>query len=410
MQSVLRWLTVLGVIGAVTAGIAVLGLGMFQSPPSPPSTAPAAAQAEQPKGAEPLPAVAGPGKLAAAELPPQPVAPPVPTAAALAHVGHYHNLVVVPDCHFNIIKHQEVPSQHYGQLLYVATEPKPDEVIPPDRLVEVDETYAYIVVGDGEKLAPGTQTFQLEVGPENHRETKLCRRLLPTDRVSPTAMTSRIVIHTEKRRLKALKEGDEVHEGDLLAMVDPVIAVDDYVSKATKVEAAKADQQASLKTRDEAEQRYRTMERLYNGQVAHTVSMEDLRGAKLTWDRYFFEEISKREAIKEAEAALNASLTVLKLHEIRAKVSGVIKAVNKQAGEAVKGSEQGGDQVALINHVDRLRIEGLVDYQYISRLPKGTHVVVEPSQPRPPVRVLDGHLQAIKGVAVSKNLRIVSAS
>ena len=406
MQSVLRWLTVCGVIGVVTAGVAVLGLGVFQGPAPTTPTPPAAPQAE-PKGAAPAADVAGPAKLDAAELPPQPGAAPLPVpAAGAAHVEHYQNLVLVPDCHFNIIFKQEVPSQRDGQLLYVATEAKPGEVIPPDRLVEVNETYAYIVVDPREKLAPGTQTFELNVGTEGAPDIQVCRRLLDTDRVNPTNMTSRVFIHTEKRRLRQLKEGDEVHEGDLLALVDPVIAVDDYVSKATKVESAKADQQASLKTRDETEQRYRTAERLKTGAVQNVMSMEDLRGAKLAWDKYFFEEVSKREAIKESEAALNAALTTLKLYEIRAKVSGVVKSVNKQRGEAVKG----GDQIALINHVDRLRIEGLVDYQYISRLPLASHVVVEPSQPRSPLRVLSGHLQAIKGVAVSKNQRIVSAS
>jgi WD40 repeat protein len=415
MQSVLRWLTVLGVIGVVTAGVAILGLGVLQGPaPTTPLAprGPAAAQAE-PKGAPPATDAAGPGTLAAAELPPQPATAPLPgpaPAGAPAHVGHYQNLVLVPECHFNIIFKQEVPSQRDGQLLYVATEPKPGDVIPPDRLVEVDETYAYIAVQPGEKLPPGTQTFELNVGTDSAPQTKVCRRLLDTDRVNPTDMTSRVFIHTEKRQLRQLREGDEVREGDLLAMVDPVIAVDEYVSKATKVQAAKADQQASLKTRDEAEQRYHTMERLYNGQVRATVSMEDLRGAKLTWDRYYFEEISKREAIKQSEAELNAALTGLKLYEIRAKVSGVVKSVGKQRGEAVKGVTQGGDQIALINHVDRLKIEGLVDYQYISRLPAGSHVVIEPSQPRSPLRVLSGHLQAIKSVAVSKNQRIVSAS
>jgi WD40 repeat protein len=138
--------------------------------------------------------------------------------------------------------------------------------------------------------------------------------------------------------------------------------------------------------------------------------MEDLRGAQLTYDRYYYEEVSKQEGIKKAEAALNQTLTTLKLHEIRAKRSGVIKAVNKQQGEAVKGFEQGGDQIALINHINLLRIEGLVDVQYVGRITEGSKVVVEPSQPRSPKRVLTGHLQPIKSVAVSKDFRIVSAS
>jgi hypothetical protein len=48
------------------------------------------------------------------------------------------------------------------------------------------------------------------------------------------------------------------------------------------------------KTRDEAEQRYLTSKRLYET-AKGTMSMEELRGAKLTWDRYIA-EVTKLEA------------------------------------------------------------------------------------------------------------------
>jgi WD40 repeat protein len=408
MQSLLRWLTVLGVIGVVTAGIVVLALGLFQGPTT--STTPPPAVALKAQAQAPA-APVQPAQVAhAAERGADVQTPVQPAAAALPRVSLYRNLVTIPDCHFNIYLKQEVPSQRPGQLLYVATEPKPGDVFPDDQAVNVTETYAYIEVGPNDKLPPGTEKVEVTIGSGDHPQTRICRRLLDTDKPASADLTSKVFIATRDRKLKLLKEGDMVNDGDLLALVDPAIAVDDYVSKATKVEAAKADQKASKKTCDEAEQRYLTMQRLYNGSTSRTVSLEDLRGAKLTWDRYFFEEISKGQAIKQAEAELNAALTVLKLHEIRAKRAGVVKAVNKQRGEAVKGFEQGGDQIVLINHIDRLRIEGLVDVQYIGRLKEGSQVVVEPSQPQSPLCVLTGHLQPIKSVAVSKNFRIVSAS
>jgi WD40 repeat protein len=400
MQSLLRWLTVLAVIGAVTAGIVVLALGLFQGPttPPPPSPPPAAPVPEA-KAPPAKPAVAQVA-LAAERQAEAPIANPAPTQPVGApKASLFGDRVVVHDSHLTIVTKQEVPSQRDGQLLYLATEPKPGEEkdIPKDRLVEVLETYAYATVDGKDQLPPGTPTAAWN--------GKVYRRLLDTDTIEPSDLTTRVVILRQLRRLKLLHEGDEVKTGDLLGMVDPAIAVDDYLSKATAVEAARADRDASEKTREEAKQRYLTMDRLYNLSQKN-VSLEDLRGAKLTWDKYYYEEIGKREAIKKAFAELNAALTILKLHEIRAKINGVVKSVNKQRGEAVKG----GDQVVLLNDHDRLRLEGQIEVQYISRLPVGTVMAVEPSQPRPPLRVLRGHLQPVRAVAVTRDYHIVSAS
>src|SRR5262249_61093668 len=113
----------------------------------------------------------------------------------------------------------------------------------------------------------------------------------------------------------------------------------------------------------------------------------------------------KGEATKQAERELSQTLTMVKMHEIRAKQDGVIKIIYKQRGDAVKNQ----DPVLHIDHHDRLRIEGRVEMQYLAYLPPGKTVVIEPSQPRSPKTILSGHLQEVRGVAVSKDRKIVSA-
>jgi biotin carboxyl carrier protein len=146
-----------------------------------------------------------------------------------------------------------------------------------------------------------------------------------------------IKVGEEEKKYRRLRVGDAVEEGQLLARVDDHLARDALAIKEQDVEAAKADQKASLKARDEAEQRFRTMERL--SLTGGDRSMEDLRGAKLTWDRFFFEEISKREAIKKAEAEARAARTIVKMHEIRSPVAGTITKISKHRGEAVRAYE-----------------------------------------------------------------------
>jgi multidrug efflux pump subunit AcrA (membrane-fusion protein) len=155
----------------------------------------------------------------------------------------------------------------------------------------------------------------------------------------PAGRLVTIKVGEEEKKYRRLRVGDAVEEGQLLARVDDQAARDALAIKVQEVEAARADQKASLKTRDEAEQRYRTLERLNNAAAPGVRSMEDLRGAKLTFDRFFFEEISKREAIKKAEAEVTAAEHCVKKYEVRSPASGTITKIYKSRGEAVKAYE-----------------------------------------------------------------------
>lgn len=260
--------------------------------------------------------------------------------------------VVISECRLTIPDKQDVPSQLDGLLLAIGREIKADETVPADRLV---------VVNQGDQV----------------------------------------------RRFYRLREDDMIEAGAQLAQLDDRKARDEFAIKDSKVAAGIADLAASEKTRDEAKARYERQLRLRSGTVA--TSEEELRSAKLNWDRYFFETRSKKEAVKLAELERNQARTVLEQHEVRSAIPGIIKAIHKKRGEAVRAMEP----VFQIYDLSRLRAEGLVDLEFRSRLGKGMTAMVEPTRPEGPEQTLVGHLQEVTAVAVSNDTKrplIVSAS
>jgi hypothetical protein len=336
-----------------------------------------------------------------------------PGGAAVVHAPgplmRTSSLLVIPNCHAQVIYKQEVPSQRDGQLLYVATEIKPGEKasLKPEQIITVKESYLYTEMKPNE-TAPPDEMQQARVTREDGTvETVNFRRVHDNDEVPQAWRLDRLKPVT--RELRLLKENDEVKEGQLLALVDPALTLDEFDIKKTKYYAAVADAAASEKTRDEAKERMITLEKLFRGSTPGSAPYEEVRGGRLTFDRYFLEAVSKKEAIKQADRELSQMLTQTKMHEIRAKITGgtgVVKIIYKQKGDAVKNQEP----VLQLWHYDRLRIEGRVEMQHIAFLHPGKTVVIEPSQPRSPRAILSGHLQEVRGVTVSPKRQIVSAS
>jgi RNA polymerase sigma factor (sigma-70 family) len=179
-----------------------------------------------------------------------------------------------------------VPSQHDGIIRVIGTEIKKGEKVPPERIVTS-------MVGDGVK------------------------------------------------QYRRLKKGDTIEEGQLFAQLDDDLARGDVVIQEAKVKSAEADKAAAEKTRDEAKARYETKQKLYYGNVGgiRAVPKEDLTGALLTWNKYIYETVSKEEAVKVAEQELAQARKILQMYQIRSPSRGVIKAIYKRPGEAVKALE-----------------------------------------------------------------------
>jgi multidrug efflux pump subunit AcrA (membrane-fusion protein) len=179
-----------------------------------------------------------------------------------------------------------VPSQHDGIIRVIGTEIKKGEKVPPERIVTIK-------------------------------------------------------IDDEVKKYRRLKKGDTVEEGQLLAQLDDDLARGDVAIHEAKVKTAEADQVSSEKTREEAKARYATQQKLFfnaPGGIPAT-SKEDLTGALLTWNKYIYETISKEEAIKVAKQELAQTRKILQMYQIRSPSRGVIKAIYKRPGEAVKALE-----------------------------------------------------------------------
>ena len=261
--------------------------------------------------------------------------------------------IVIPDCRLSVINKQDVPSQRDGVLLVIGREVKDGEQVPPDRLVT-------------------------------------------------------ITTGGKERKFRRWQEGDVVGADEVLALLDDRLARDDEAIKEAKVTASKADQEAAEKTRDEARNRYERRQRLM-GSGTSAMSAEETDAARLTWQRYISEAISKVADVTLSERELDETKTVLDMHVIRSAIPGMIKTIYKKRGEYVKAA----DPVFQLLDLSQLRLEGLVPLEYVPRLRLGMEVLVEPSRAMGPQQTLVGHLQEITSVAVSndpKNPQIVSAS
>lgn len=266
-----------------------------------------------------------------------------PTAQRPAGSG---DPIVIPAGRLRLIDIEDVPSQKDGVVLYIGTEITKEEAtqLPPHEVVE-------------EKVGDDTKWF------------------------------------------RRLKEGDKVKGDQLVALVDDTIARAEVGAKMAKLNAAKADMKASAALREETKERWNTQQKLFtlNRGVTPATNLEDYRMAKVTYEKYCEEVVNKEETIKVQEQELNQARKMQTMYEIRPKISGVVKAINKHRGEAVKSL----DPVLQIQNYERLRVDALLPESYANRLEKGMQVVVEPTIRESPRRTFVGHRGLVTGVAVS---------
>jgi WD40 repeat protein len=378
----LRWLSFFGAIALVAAGVVFY---LYKGPPptwvqEPPygearkSPPPADIKEVHAQPAQPAPAPAGPWGGVMAITP----------------------RVIIPGARLAAIQAPQVPAMRQGKLLFLGTEVKPGEN-PPDAFSQ--EMYFLVTeVGPDEKEPQGP-LFQ--IGDKQYRRVK------PDEDLRP----GKVRVHHVPKRFVKVDEGTRVKEGDLLALVDPVLVVDELRSKLAKFDAAEADRVASEKIRDFYKAQWATREDLYRKGSA---TREEVAEAKAGYDRYAQETISKGEALKVAARELNQTETLLRLHEIRSEINGRVKKPIKFKGESVREL----DPVLEMVDLSKLRIKARVDLQDLDNLPDPENpqdrrvVDVEATRDVAPLPhgILAGHMGEVTGVAVSKDKQIVSVS
>jgi WD40 repeat protein len=330
-------------------------------------------------------------------------------------------LAVVPGCRLTASDYQDVPSRQSGETLFLGTEVQQGETVPDYDSIEKEIAFLAIQLKPGEEML-GEPIELMVPDPYDQTETKdpkdpkglkeprvklkkaHFRPFRDGDPIEPYTL----VMHPKMQKFRRLKPGTVVKEGQLLGWVNPEVAVDEASIAIAKLNASHAKWIASAKTKAEAKTRMDRAEELY---AKHATSREEYDGAILQHDRYTYEEAENKQNVETSRRELSKALTNLKLHEIRARISGVVKTIYKNnRGEAVKGLDRGADAVLAIENPARLRVDGKLNVEYARKLEPGKEVVVEPIQRESYEQAFRGHLQDITAVAVSKDLLIVSAS
>jgi WD40 repeat protein len=253
----------------------------------------------------------------------------------------------------------------------------------------------------------------------SQKEGKLLFVGTPITREDPNTPASSITVGVRiggKEKLETyrmLERDDVVGPKQVVAYLDPTLPLAELGAALAKKEAAAADFLASKATFEEAQAK---VDRLAKIRLTNpsAVSQEEYAQAVLVRDRYRQEVVSKQETIKLTIAEIEKAETILEQHRIRNEMpgsgSGIVKAVLKSTGEAVRPQEV----ILQLYSLDRLYAEGMADIQYLSRLNAGSALVtLEPTVLDSPYRVLRGHRKEITGVAMcgeGADLRIISVS
>ncbi|MFO0809358.1 MAG: hypothetical protein U0746_12095 [Gemmataceae bacterium] len=280
-----------------------------------------------------------------------PLYPPKSYPARSAPVGLVNDPIIVRQCQVLLAETQNVPSKNDGKLWYFCTEKLPGEVI-----------------ADAKDIIP-------------HPRTKI-----------------------EYRRLR---EGDTVKKGQLIGIMDDMQADAKVKQQEAALTANKSKKDASVKL----EQISLTEMQMYKKLLDGGGTAQEYRRAVAQYEKSIADTAESQGQIIKSQEDLNLAKIILGEHEIRSDINGKVKRFYRKPGEAVKALEP----VMAIENQDVLRIEGLMDVQYLDAVQRSSNqkVFIEPAVQDGQIQSFVGHFQPVQSVAVSKDPRkplIVTAS
>jgi WD40 repeat protein/biotin carboxyl carrier protein len=302
------------------------------------------------------PVTEGPISVAAAEIG-EPLFPPVnvtprPATAAVAAIDP----IIVRQCQVTLAELQNVPSKNSGRLLYLCTDILPGEAMPSaDQIIE-------------------------------HPRTKV--------------------------KYRRLKEGDSIKKGQLIGFLDDKLAAAKKSIEVATITANEAKEKAAERVREAAQEEYVMY---YNLQKKGGAAEAEVRRTKAQMHKAEADVEDARGQLLKSREDFQMAQVVLEEHEVRSTIPGKINRFFRRAGESIKEL----DPVAEVQNLDRVRVEGLLEVQYLPQLDqmraagRPVKVVIESSPQTGPTQQLNGHLQPVRAVAVSKDKQrplIVSGS
>lgn len=221
----------------------------------------------------------------------------------------------------------EVPAERAGRLVIVGTEVRPGAVLPRNEVQEAVVPFLAIAVPPGTKVAPEDEAI---VGGAGRKY----RRWKEGDDLPP----GNLAVSREARRFRRLHLGDRVKEGQFVGLVNPALAGAELSRAVARLEMAEVERAGAARVRDREQRLYRAKEHLRRvGRGCF--SDDELRGAKRSWERTIAVEQAIAARVRQAQAQVRAALTVLRLHEVRSTVAGVVTEIYKSRGEAVRLSQ-----------------------------------------------------------------------
>lgn len=197
-----------------------------------------------------------------------------------------------------------------------------------------------------------------------------------------------------------------VEPGEMVAMLDPSLAIAAEQKAERKIGEAKYQYQSAVKAAGEAHAQYERILRLEDIAGKRGVALEDKGMKKLAMERTAFDVLAKKEAIGLAESEKTEASIMRNRHIIRSGMKGVamIKEIYRNRKEVVKSMEP----IMELYDIEQLRAKGLIENQYLKQLDDLPHgrtprVSVEPVYDQAPFHKLSGHRAEITSIAFTNH-------
>ncbi len=258
-------------------------------------------------------------------------------------VGLTNVPIVIRQCQLTLAETENVPSKNDGKLWFYCTEKQPGEVVDKKDLI-----------------------------------------------VNPRT----------KAEYRRLREGDTVKKGQLIAIMDDMVSNANVQSAKAALIAAQAKKVAAEQLREVSLQEKNMYEKL---RASGGATESEFRRAIAQFQKSIADVAESEGDIQKATEDLKKAEIIRGEHDLRADIDGVVKRFYRKPGEAVKALEP----VMEIQNQDTLRVEGLMDVQYLNAVnrAKSLKVFIEPAIQDGHLQALEGHLQPVIAVAVSKDPR-----
>jgi RND family efflux transporter MFP subunit len=224
----------------------------------------------------------------------------------------------------------------------------------------------------------------------------------------PIKLVDEVILSCDRPGIVAYvkpREGDTVHDGDLVVGLDDEVAVA-ALATATKEAESDVDIRYSEKSSEVARAEYeKALETNRRGKVIPEVEVNRL---KLAWEKTTLELESAKHRHAVSQLKRDEAQAQLNTFRIKAPFDGFVTRVYRSKGEAVKQ----GDQVLELVRTSHVRVDGLVSIGEVLHIRRGDEVDVRLDIPEADLEIEKQSFRGkivfvdVKAEPVSRKIRI----